>query len=345
MQVTAEAQQEPRGIHPPDANERRLEGWLLRTLCEPVLPHIPHRLHPNHLSLLTHLIAWLTTGLALWSTSLPRGPRSLALAGAGVGMLASMVGDCLDGMHARRTGRCSKLGELLDHGLDAAVVPLSLLGVGLALQMPAWGLAATAITASMIYHAQLLLHHHTGDFLNPDSTTGVEAQFCTALGYLGLAGLYLAVDPAHPMVRVGVVALAALASLAQLGIGRFYYKRLRGHMAPHLYYAATCAGLAVLLLGGHIGTLTFCLLLVLTSSRISGTYVLHSLVGRRFSGVDRGLSGLLLAMLALHLLPLQQAGLAQIGDALPYLTCLYLLVRNALDWRDNVHRLSPEPPP
>ncbi len=60
-------------------------------------------------------------------------PRALALIGAGVGMLLSMIGDSLDGMHARRTDQCSKLGEMMDHWLDAIIVPLTTLGITVAL--------------------------------------------------------------------------------------------------------------------------------------------------------------------------------------------------------------------
>eukprot|EP00494_Astrolonche_serrata_P020023 UN20240 len=36
----------------------------------------------------------------------------------------SMALDCLDGMHARATNQCSRVGELLDHWTDSFSVPI-----------------------------------------------------------------------------------------------------------------------------------------------------------------------------------------------------------------------------
>ena len=68
---------------------------------------------------------------------LTRVPLLLA---AGAMMFASMVLDCWDGMQARRTGRTSKLGELLDHWLDAIHVPLVSAGMALMLELPPYRL-------------------------------------------------------------------------------------------------------------------------------------------------------------------------------------------------------------
>src|SRR4051812_43898547 len=88
-----------------------IEERIIDSLCRPLLRLIPASVHPNTISVVTHLIVWLTAGIAVVSVRLPPGQRALALVAAGFGMLASMIGDSLDGMHARNTDQCSKLGE------------------------------------------------------------------------------------------------------------------------------------------------------------------------------------------------------------------------------------------
>src|SRR5262245_58845331 len=106
----------------------KFEPLLIKTLCEPLLPRIPASVHPNTISLITHGIGWMTALLALSSVYLSPFARAMALTGAGIGMFLSMIGDCIDGLHARRTNQCTKLGEMMDHWLDAIIVPLVTVG-------------------------------------------------------------------------------------------------------------------------------------------------------------------------------------------------------------------------
>ena len=153
-------------------NGSKFEPLLIKTLCEPLLPYIPASVHPNSITLVTHGINWATAILALASPHLPPLQQAMALIGAGIGMFLSMIGDCLDGLHARRTNQCSKLGELLDHWLDAMVVPLATIGMSAALQMAPWAMVTVNVTVAMIYNAQLVLYHHSGRFIAPEPATG-----------------------------------------------------------------------------------------------------------------------------------------------------------------------------
>src|SRR5256885_15147948 len=92
----------------------KFEPLLIKMLCEPVLPYIPASVHPNTISGVTHAIVWTTALLGMISPHLSPLGRALALIGAGIGMFLSMIGDCLDGLHARRTNQCTKLGEMMD---------------------------------------------------------------------------------------------------------------------------------------------------------------------------------------------------------------------------------------
>lgn len=321
----------------------RVERLVISTLCQPIARRIPAGVHPNTISVITHMICWATAALAVLSTHMASPLRSLALAGAGAAMLASMIGDCLDGMHARRTGQTSKLGEMMDHWLDTLVVPLVAVGMSFAVEMPPWGIAATCITAAMVYHAQLVLYHHTGDFLHPDTTTGVEAQLGISIGYVALAIFFYFVDPADPWVRKGVAALAISATVVQLRINGFYFARLGRWIGPVLNFAAMGLAAGGLLLAGAMDIHAFALLIVFISFRVCGSYVLFTIVGKPFGGNDWGLWALLAMMAGSHVWssPID-AGAGIALDMLPWLTCAYVALRNAIDFQKHYAQLAPK---
>src|SRR5262245_60361525 len=73
----------------------KVEARIVQWLCQPVLPYIPRSVHPNTISLVNHGFSWITALLAIASVHLPSPYKSLALVGAGIGMLMTMIGDCL----------------------------------------------------------------------------------------------------------------------------------------------------------------------------------------------------------------------------------------------------------
>ena len=83
--------------------------------------------------------------------------------------------DNLDGMQARRTNRCSKLGELMDHWLDAIHVPLANVGMAMALQLAPWAVVGVVVSGTMIYQAQVLHYHVKRVFIHPP-TSGTDAR-------------------------------------------------------------------------------------------------------------------------------------------------------------------------
>lgn len=320
----------------------RIEQRIVEWLCQPLLLRIPPSVHPNTISLVTHLIAWVTTVLAVVSPLLPPLERALCLIGAGVGTMLSMIGDCLDGMHARRTNQCSKLGELMDHWLDAIIVPLTTVGVTVALGMSPWAIAIVNVTAAMVYHAQLVLYHHTGKFIHPEPATGTEAQLGLSVGYVALAPLYYYIGSDHPWIDFAVAGIAVFGIYIELRCNLFYYVRLGGLIRRHLIFVAMGAGWVGLYLLSAIDLYTFLLAVVITSFRISGTYVLFTVVGRRFGGNDVGVLAFIAATFAAHyLLDPVQLGPVTLQVLLPYLACAYMVARNLTDLSRHYAELKP----
>jgi len=321
----------------------KFEKMIIRLLCEPISQRLPVSVRPNTISLITHAIAWSTAACAISSPLLPRPARSVALVAAGFGMLGSMIGDCLDGMHARRTNQCSKLGEMMDHWLDAIIVPLVTLGITIALEMPPWAIVLVNVTATMIYQAQLVLYHHTGKFIHPDTTNGVEAQFGVSIGYVALAGLVYFVDRHQMWLDVEIAIVAVAGTMVQMRCNWFYYLRLGKSLRYHLYFVGMTFGFGGLYLAGALNMYEFALCLVFTSFRISGSYVLFTLLRRPFSGMDFGIIAWLLVIGGAHYLlpPTLAAGGFDVQTLLPYAACLYMIMRNALDFVRQYERLRP----
>jgi len=322
-----------------------LEEKIIRRICQPALERVPRSIHPNALSLATHVICWLTAALAYLSARLTRVGRLLFLVGAGVGMFASMVGDCLDGMQARRTNRCSKLGEMMDHWLDSMAVPLVTLGITSALQLAPWVAVAVHVTNTMIYNAQLVLYHHTKKFVHPDNTTGVEAQLGVSFGYVGMGLFFFFFDRSARWVDVLLLVAGLMATLCHLRLNWFYYARLKRLVIYHLPFVAFAGGIGALYLLGAMDRLAFLLLIVFLSFRITGGYVQATLLGYRWSGLDLPTAFAILLMVGLHLrlAPSQVWGVSTgpVLPILPYVICGYLAVRTLGEFAVRFRDLCP----
>lgn len=87
----------------------------------PVALRLPDRLPANLVTISASLFMWAALALAAGALALP--PAALALAFV-VLLQVHEVYDHADGMHAKRTGSTSALGEYLDHALDAYHGPI-----------------------------------------------------------------------------------------------------------------------------------------------------------------------------------------------------------------------------
>lgn len=93
--------------------------YYKKFLVEPLIKHIPASVDPNTITHVGHVINLIGVGILLAFGSSTSGASSrIAFVAAVVALQVYNWCDNADGAHARRTGRCSAMGELLDHGLD-----------------------------------------------------------------------------------------------------------------------------------------------------------------------------------------------------------------------------------
>jgi phosphatidylglycerophosphate synthase len=244
-------------------------------------------------------------------------------------------------MQARRTDRCSKLGEMLDHWLDAIHVPMVTLGISMALDLGPWETVVLHITNAMIYNAQLVLYHKTGKFVHTE-TSGTDAVVGSSIGYVVTGIFFYFFGPELFWVRVVITIAVIVAILLQLKLNLFYYMRLKGLVLHHLPFVLLCAGFAALHLLEVVDRTTFLLSVLFLSFRITGSYVLFSILKQRFCGFDLGVALLLGSMLAAHYLiePIPFAA-RTVQYYLPLATCLYMVVRNLVDFFRHYSELRP----
>ena len=117
-----------------------------RLLVTPTLPFIPARLHPNSITHAGHLLCLLGAATVVCMGASSGWPFVVAALGV---QLYNWC-DNADGAHARRTGQCSAMGELLDHGLDVLNVTYIAYMSSVALGSPPmwWLVLAMVITSA-----------------------------------------------------------------------------------------------------------------------------------------------------------------------------------------------------
>ena len=104
-----------------------------RFVVEPSLGLVPRRVDPNAITHVGHLVN--LAGAVALAIGVSRGVKSGWLfAVAAITLQLYNWCDNADGAHARRTGQCSAMGELLDHGLDllnvAYIAAMTAMAVG-----------------------------------------------------------------------------------------------------------------------------------------------------------------------------------------------------------------------
>ncbi|MFO0741691.1 MAG: Coq4 family protein [Labilithrix sp.] len=124
-----------------------LLGLYRRLLWDRLTRAIPRAIHPNLLTIACQLFAVL----AAVSCAIAIGGHPLLFLLSAIGFLGALTLDNVDGAHARRTGQCSALGELLDHGLDGVTATATLVTTGLLLRVPGPMLVAISALGAVAF--------------------------------------------------------------------------------------------------------------------------------------------------------------------------------------------------
>lgn len=170
-------------------DEYGLELWIANNVAHPIVTRLPSFIHPNHISMYNHAVCWLMLptayAAAAFSDSNPLVALLLRLLVV-LEIFHACIMDMLDGMHARNTDQCSKLGEALDHSLDAANTICCGVSFMISMGLPIWAACLNSILTGAIYNGQLVVLKKTGRMINPP-INGIEAQIIFCCGVHAVA--------------------------------------------------------------------------------------------------------------------------------------------------------------
>lgn len=309
-----------------------IETFVLDRICRPFLAHVPESVTPNTVSWAGHFAAWTTFVLAASSSFVSRELGLVVLSLAGFAMMAQMIFDNLDGMHARATGQCSKFGEFLDHWLDAIHVPLTAAAIAMSLVISPVLLVAISLTAGLVYNAQLVTYRKFGAFVHPP-TSGTVAQFFGALAFV-LLGPYFYLFPRELGFNQQLILAVTLAAIVMhLRQAYYYWAHLRSAIVEQVPFLLLAVGFGLLYVAGHLGWMEYVLLNVFLSFRITGSCVLNTVLKREsYDSMDFGvlaLQGLL--YFSATRMPDALLGGLPLSSVLVYGTILYMILRNVIE--------------
>jgi phosphatidylglycerophosphate synthase len=197
--------------------------WLQAPLFMRIVRALPRAVTPNQITIGGHLFMWVSAVIALNV----RGAGPLVPLALAIGYTGYNLADIIDGMYARHSGKTSRVGELLDHGLDpfdAALIPLT---YGIALQEPAWLILSSTATVAYLQFLTFLHGYRVGYVILGEigviEGLALAAAVCVAAALGGLNALtrplFLDVSWAG-LLAIAFIAAALPAFLSMRGLWR-----------------------------------------------------------------------------------------------------------------------------
>jgi phosphatidylglycerophosphate synthase len=202
----------------PSSGNRDISDRLLYPLPAKLVVHIPGFVHPNLLTLGAIISACATALVFAFY------PGASAYLYCAVLLLLWIVLDSCDGIHARNTGQCSKLGAFLDHVGDAFGIFALHLAFVYRLDIHAPVLIGALLLRQAMNGWVYLIQIHTGKLYIP--STGWSSEIYTLTGLM-IAKYFLpdAVFSLGPLPTFDIIGNALLfyyvavpVSLAEIGI-------------------------------------------------------------------------------------------------------------------------------
>ena len=235
--------------------------WLRDPLFMPMVRALPRQITPNQLTLLGHACLWASAVAALFSSD--HGPPVLLT--LALGYTAYNLADTLDGLYARHSGRTSRIGELLDHGLDPVSLGAVLLTYGIVMREPAWLILASTTTVTYLQFVTFLHGYRVGYVILGEigviEGLTLAAAVCVAAAVGGLPlltrSLVLGVSAAG-LLAIGVIAGGVPAFVSMRALVR--------HVRDLMPLAVLDAAIVAWFGFGDIGVTTAGLLIIFTSA-------------------------------------------------------------------------------
>ena len=152
-------------------DQELLLGFYKTVLWNRMVPRIPRAISPNSITITGQIMGLLAVVFAWLAVN--GNPVGYVL--SALSLLTYLTFDNIDGAHARRTGRCSPLGEFLDHGLDGIASGAVLLTTGLVLRVDPIPLVLLCVLGAVGFSMVFWEQYRTGHLVIPkvSSTEGV----------------------------------------------------------------------------------------------------------------------------------------------------------------------------
>jgi len=262
-----------------------IDRFLRDRMVAPLASKIPARITPNSITLTTPLFTLSALALAFISREAEPVTALWQRLLAGALCFGSLISDHLDGAHARNTGQSSKLGEILDHWLDALNVPvlITTLIIGVGTEGPV--ILPAIVSASMLYHAQLFLYHRSGKYVYP-KVGGVGPQAAMSIG-LALLGIVLHFVPGDASwLPTALIAFSIIVSMGELDSVLHYVRHPQGKLLPSVVFAGINLLWVLPLLLGRAPDWVTVLGICVLSLRASGLFVLRSVLKKASPWMD-----------------------------------------------------------
>ena len=183
--------------------------------------------------------------------------------------------DCLDGMHARATQQCPSLGEVVDHALDSANIPLIASGFLVAFSADDYTVMVSMVACNFVFNGQLVIYRRSQKFIKPP-TNGPEAQMSMVVAQICLALLCYVFGRWSTVLATGIVGFCICGNIVQVRNILYFWSFFESWRVAgdHIRFCVINLLLAALFITGHMSVVAFVLGNTIMAFRLNGAYVL-----------------------------------------------------------------------
>lgn len=317
------------------------DNSILQRLLEPVLfvplvRKLPRGITPNQITIAGQLA--VAAAFAVVLTVRPMNAVAYIFVAAAI--LFYTLADCIDGLFARHTQQTSRLGELLDHWLDAISVPLVVLCLGLGLSAAPW-CVFTGVLAISFLHFAIFLHGFRLGHVILGAVGMIESATIGAV--VCLIAVVFGPDPlTRPLVAgLSIASILLLSVVAGAFSSLFSMRGLVRHLADFANLGALLAALALWFVFGRVSPALAGFCVIAVGSYLEGHVIRARLLRAPLMRTDPLLLVLVLggaaASLALNLDAGTQTLLLGLG-------CGYALLRGGIAFAQTVNALLASAP-